>query len=389
MRSLCVVVLALFSVSPQSRAQEFRRLWPVDAANDGAWHTGANTISPDGRFIGGYQNASAMTPSGAIWDMASGSTRPVLTTFDWGIRAMSDDARTFMGHTTASAVRWCRTGSGCLTLSQIATIWACSGDGSIVIGDTSTVGGARPVLLFPQSGASTTATGLGATFDPIISADGSTAYFTVVSGLSSTSFRWAMTQGSQPVSIGSPFPSSVAVALCGVSDDGQTAYFSVTGRMAIYTHGQGFQIVEGMGEVQISSITPDGRRAVGRAGVGNTGGFLWDPFTGLTPLSIFAPELERLASSPQISRDGSCVTGSVRTPSGLANLFWLRLPDTGGLQGDYSLDGNQDQDDVGEYIRYFTGARNPHGLPLDYNRDNIVSIQDLVDLVDCVAGGCP
>jgi len=122
----------------------------------------------------------------------------------------------------------------------------------------------------------------------------------------------------------------------------------------------------------------------------NSAGFIWEPFFGVIPLTDIIPSMPLLANSPTISDDGMTIVGSIRTADGRAQAFWLRLPDSfDQARSDYNRDGNEDQDDLQEYLRYFSGAPNPYGLPLDYNRDGVINVSDVHDLRACLAGGCP
>jgi hypothetical protein len=385
--AVCLAVLALAS---PALAQEFRRLLPTNPANDTSWNTGINWVSRDGRYFGGYQNYDANTPHGAIWDRLSASARATLTTPPAAVRAMSDDASIYTGHTASnpSQTWWCDLSPGCRTLPTVRTVWACSPNGLTVIGNN-VVGTETRVIIQHIDGPALVANNVASSLSIAISGDGTTAYYTAFGNGVYTIYRWVFATDPQPTSLGvSPYaPDSV----CGVSDDGLVAYFSTpfSQNLRRYTVGVGFETNAG-NTGYISSITPDGRRGVGKLGTGTSPGFIWDAFTGITMLSDIVPEIRDLANSPRISADGLTIAGAERLASGRVQAFWLRLPDSfNALQGDYSRDGSEDQDDVYEYVRYFAGAPNPFGLPLDYNRDGATDFTDVFDLVNCIAGGCP
>jgi hypothetical protein len=371
-------------------AQEFRRLLPTSPTHDTNWYTGVNDLTPDGRFLAGFQGAAATTQGGAIWDMASASTRPVITTSNWGVNGLSHDTLRYYGHTPPpNSQGWnCRPGA-CFPLASLLSLWAGSGDG-LVTGGNARIGLGEE----PRPAVYSTAMDLRMMDSPAItldigfSDDGTIAYFLAFIELDAFLFRWDLRTGGQPTMLRPERAQSERLA--SVSADGSVAYFSIEGGLQRYTHGVGFEDILGTGPGAITSISPDGRRAAGVYRDGSSAGFIWDPFSGVTFLDTIVPGIDRIAAAVRISDDGMCVAGATRAANNMAYGFWLRLPDSfNQLQGDYSRDGSENQDDIYEYVNYFAGAPNPYNLPLDYNRDGEVNTTDAFDLVNCIAGGCP
>lgn len=381
--------LTLLAAAPAG-AQVYRRLLPTSATSDSTWHTGVTDLSADGRFLVGYQDLVADSPHPSRWDMQLSSVRASTTGSPTVYQSVSDDGVVQFGYApgTASPTSYRCSIATCQVITSMRSVFKCDGAGSIVWGNVVPSDGTHVAALSDVYGLRVAPTvGSGIVF--ALSEDGATAFYTSSVNGVTTAWRWTLADGSSPLQLG---PSTTSETAIGASPDGTVAYYSdaISHRFRRYEVGVGFSDIVVPGGGYLTAITPDGSRGVGKLSLGNSPGFIWDPFHGITLLSDIVPGIESMANSPTISDDGMCVAGSVRTASGKANAFWLRLPDSFARPpADYSLDGNEDQEDVVHFIRYLAGEPNPNGLPLDFNRDGGIDTADVLDLVNCIAGGCP
>lgn len=392
------LILGVLLATPSAYSQDWWRVYPTNPAND-TWYTGVTELSPDGRWAGGWQTPSSSSTSTApaVWDTETRAPRAQQPGRQGYLRDLGSTPRTQVGNTSGpfpwAGWRCLDTGEQyCEDLPTFRTIWACSDDGATVLGFIPSPDGlVMPAVLRPDGSFKSAFLSQIQLTEVSLSGDGSVAYFLGGSPIEYL-YRWE-TAGDSP-----PEPLRIRrylERLAGVSEDGSVAYYASEVSLEKYSHPGLWESISGWGPGTIYRVTRDGRWGTGLRpyeGPEPTGkaGFLWDPFNGSIDLTELLPEFPTSLGRVMISDDGSTIAGTYRPSASSARSvgFVGKLPASlRGASGDYSTDGNLDQDDIAEFIGLLAGAQNPAGLPLDFNRDEAVDTADLSDLVTFVAGG--
>jgi hypothetical protein len=389
----------LLAISTPALGQVWHRLYPQSTSQDD-WFTGVAAVSADGLWLGGWQT----TPNyvfrprtlPTLWGTLDPTSRAGLLPREGSLNQFSSDANTCVGG-SPSRVSWrCSVLADCADVLELATVWSCSDDGQVLLGYASVGGALMPCAVFADGSREyAPSVSLALIENCALSGDGAVAYFVARSTPNTEElFRWALSSGSPPSSIGLR---EAMERLVGVSHDGSIAYFSRENGLRRYTSGLGFEYVDGIGPGRLTCVTRNGRWGAGlRPSLDDSAlgrpGFLWDPFRGSIDLSDLVSGIPTTLSRAVISLNGCTVAGAFYTglqyPSSAG--FVATLPCDAQGQGDYSLDGSIDQDDIAALVHLIAGGPNPFGLPLDFNHDGASDSSDVASLVHCVAGGhCP